>query len=350
MKRMILLSFFGLLPNLGAAHGVKLDGVVEVTLESSQQSENSQPLIFELPHYQLSKSALNRLKEQLVSYQKYGTAYGIQPVDLPRHANVGMNGTPVLNQGRHGSCVTFAITAAINAVLGAGDYISQLCNLELGSQLAIVGKQPYSGWNGNYGTLVLEQIEQYGAISQNYQKLYGCAGVKEYPLKDAKDLGNPMSEAEFTAHSVDISKLYSWEILFFNEGWFAPEVDLNSLIIKVKQELAKGNILTFGVLLDTKLGHAGAMGQHHVPYDTWMLTPQIVMDGMDNPLTAGHDLVITGYDDDAVVSDAQGNSNKGIFFLRNSWSSLAGDNGNYYVSYDYFKYLTQEVHLIKLRR
>ena len=125
---------------------------------------------------------------------------------------------------------------------------------------------------------------------------------------------------------------------------------MNSLILKVKQELVKGNILTFGVLLDTKLGHAGAMGQYHVLNDTWMLTPQIIKDAMDSPLTAGHDMVIIGYDDQAVVIDEFGNRNQGIFFLRNSWSALAGDNGNYYVSYDYFKYLTQEIHLFKLKK
>lgn len=343
---MLLLALSG----LSVAHGVEIDGVVEVSIIPNQSAKNIEPMIFELPHYQLTSQGLHALKEKLDDYQKNGTNYGIQPVELPRHVNVGMHGTPVLNQGRHGSCVTFAITGAIDALLGAGDYISQLCNLELGSQLAIEGKQPYSGWKGNYGTLVLQQIDNYGILSQNYQKLNGCAGVREYPLRDAQNEGNPMSVAEFTAHSVDISSLYSWEILFFNEGWLAPNSDMNDVIIKVKQELAKGNLLTFGVLLDTKLGHAGAMGQHHVPYDTWMLTPQIIKDGMDSPLTAGHDMIITGYDDDVTVTDAEGNSNQGIFFLRNSWSALAGDQGNYYVSYDYFKYLTQEVHLFKLKK
>ncbi len=346
MKCIFKLFFITFLSSVSYANNLEIDGTIEVSITPSQQTSNAQPLIFALPHYKLSPQALHSIKEKLADYNKHGTDNGIQPVDLPRHVNVGMQGTPVLNQGRHGSCVTFAITGAIDALLGAGDYISQLCNLELGSQLAIDGKLPFSGWNGNYGSLVLQQIDQYGIISQNYQKLEGCAGVRDYPLKDAKDLGHPMSESEFTQHSIDISKLYSWEVLMFNEGWLIPSSEMNTLIIKIKKELAKGNLLTFGVLLDTQLGHAGAMGQYHVLNDTWMLTPQIVMDG---PLTAGHDMVITGYDDDAVVLDAQGYSNQGIFFLRNSWSSLAGDNGNYYVSYDYFKYLTQEVHLFKLK-
>lgn len=329
------------------ASGVTFDGVVEVAISPT---EGSEPLIFELPRVKLSSQIAHALKAQLREYQLHGTTYAIQPNDLPRRVDVGMRGTPVLNQGRHGSCVTFAVTGAIDALLGAGDYISQLCNLELNSQLAVEEKTPYSGWNGNYGTLVLQQIERFGIITQNHQKLEGCAGVKEYPLLDSKDQGKLMSETEFLQHSVDISRIFSWEVLMFNEGWLLPATDMNALILKVKRELAQNNLLTFGVLLDTKLGHGGALGQYHVNFDTWMLTPQIIKDGMDGPFTAGHDLVITGYDDDAVVVDEQGNTNKGIFFLRNSWSERVGDQGNYYVSYDYFKFLAQEVHLYRLKK
>src|SRR5437879_1335677 len=59
--------------------------------------------------------------------------------NLPPAINLGMNGVPVLDQGKHGSCVTFATTAAIDAVLGKGDYVSQLCSLELGSTLEAQG-------------------------------------------------------------------------------------------------------------------------------------------------------------------------------------------------------------------
>lgn len=40
---------------------------------------------------------------------------------------LGMNSVPVLDQGSYGTCVTFATTAAMDAVLGLGDYISQQC-------------------------------------------------------------------------------------------------------------------------------------------------------------------------------------------------------------------------------
>ena len=62
-------------------------------------------------------------------------------------------------------------------------------------------------------------------------------------------------------------------------------------------------------------------------------------------------MVIIGYDDDAQVVDEKGYTfNKGIFILRNSWSSLAGDQGNFYMSYDYFKLLVHNLNIIKLRQ
>ena len=218
MKSTHWLFLVSFLSSIAYANSSEIDGVVEVTINPTQHTEHSQPLIFELPHYKLSKQALHTIKERLADYQKHGTSYGVQPSDLPSYTYVGMHGTPVLNQGRHGSCVTFAITGAIDALLRAGDYISQLCNLELGSQLANEGKQAYSGWNGNYGSLVLEQIDEYGIVSQSHQKLEGCAGVTEYPVSDAKNIGYPMSEDEFTKNSIDVGRLYTWKVLLFNEG------------------------------------------------------------------------------------------------------------------------------------
>ena len=68
--------------------------------------------------------------------------------NLPKRILLGMNNVPVLDQGSHGTCVTFAITAAIDAALSKGDYISQLCQLELGTYLEPMGYS-VSGWDGS---------------------------------------------------------------------------------------------------------------------------------------------------------------------------------------------------------
>ena len=45
--------------------------------------------------------------------------------------------------------------------------------------------------------------------------------------------------------------------------------------------------------------------------------------------------------------DEQGVIHQGLFTLRNSWGSKAGDAGNYYLTYDYFKSLTIDLTKIK---
>lgn len=349
MKRVIPIAVLSLSASFAFADQVNLNGEVDIHLQGKNQKGLVKELKFKLPKFELSKPAQSYLKEQLSLYPQNAVKTSYLSSELPRKVNLGMQLTPVLNQGYHGSCVTFAVTAAIDATLGAGDYISQLCSLQLGSYLAIHDKANASGWNGSYGSWVLEQITEYGIISQNYQKSVGCAGVKAYPTEDDLDEGNPMTEAEYLAHSVPISNLISWEPLLRNPEAFSDTKNMDQVIISMKEELAKGNRLTVGILLDAFLGNAGAAGSNRAPYDTWMLTPEIVLDAMNGYINAGHELVITGYDDDLEVFDDEDHVNRGVFTLRNSWSNSVGDQGNYYVTYDYLKFLTLEVMAVRLK-
>ena len=95
-----------------------------------------------------------------------------------------MNNVPVLDQGQHGSCVTFAVTAAYDAVIGSGDYISQLCQLQLGNYLEANG-YGYSGWNGSLGRYVLSQIDSFGIVTKAQEASYGCGGLYQYPGNEA---------------------------------------------------------------------------------------------------------------------------------------------------------------------
>lgn len=349
MKKVINLAVLSLSSSLAFASPLSIKGEVDIHLKANALSGASKQLSFKLPKIELSQEAKTFMQEQLAQYPKNSFNSMSFASELPHRAKAGMLLTPVLDQGYHGSCVTFAVTAAINATLGAGDYISQLCNLELGSYLALHDKIPASGWNGSWGYLVLEQISQYGIISQNFQKLNGCAGVRDYPLDDENDEGKPMSEAEFTSHSIPVSNLISWEALLKEEDSFSPNSDMNQIIFRIKEEIAKGNRLTVGMLLDVGLGDAGAAGTYHAYHDTWMLTPQIINDAINGWIYAGHELVITAYDDDLEVTDDNGNVNRGVFTLRNSWSKFAGDQGDYYVTYDYLKFLALEVMAVRMK-
>lgn len=350
MNKLANIAVLSLSTSLAFAGSVALKGEMEVHVTPKNSSVSVQDLTFKLPTFELSNEAKSYLRQQLSQYPKNSvTNTPSLSSELPRKVNVGMQLTPVLNQGYHGSCVTFAVTAAIDAALGAGDYVSQLCSLELGSYLAIHDKANASGWNGSYGSWVLGQISEYGVISQNYQKLNGCAGVRDYPLTEEENEGKPMSDSEYLAHSIPISNLISWEALLSDQEALSPNVNMNDIVYQIKSELAKGNRLTVGMLLDVYVGDAGAVGTNRAFNDTWMLTPEIIMDAMNGQIYAGHELVITAYDDDLEVTDNEGHTNRGVFTLRNSWSKFAGDQGDYYVTYDYIKFLAMEVMAVRMK-
>lgn len=275
--------------------------------------------------------------------KKYAQLKSIKD-DLPSAINLGMNNVPVLDQGWHGTCVTFASTAAIDAVLGKGDYVSQLCNLEVGSTLETLGYMP-SGWDGSFGTWVMDQMLRFGVVSKDVQTNQGCAGLKEYPTNDWNSEGTPMSLNEFNKSSEDISNsLYSVTYMnFFSrfDAKFADSGNAYNALMKVKQALANGHRALIGTfLLLSPYCSAGACATHNSPQDTWAQTSELNMPPFE---TGGHEMVIYGYDDDAVATDAAGNQYKGLLMLRNSWGDTVGDQGNYYMTYDYFIRFVGEV-------
>jgi len=42
---------------------------------------------------------------------------------------------------------------------------------------------------------------------------------------------------------------------------------------------------------------------------------------------SGHEMLITGYDDNAVAKDENGYEHRGLLTLRNSWGEDVGDHG-----------------------
>ena len=95
-------------------------------------SQSSQHQSVSLMRVGLSEKAQ---KQFVARVQEARTSALAKLSGLPPSVQLGMENVPVLNQGIHGSCVTFAVTAAIDAVIKKGDYISQLCPLQLGQYL-----------------------------------------------------------------------------------------------------------------------------------------------------------------------------------------------------------------------
>lgn len=336
------------------ASNFRIDGTIPHKLHLPTQGTQATSLkTISLEHITLSKAA----KTYLATH-KQPIAGQLVNLSLAPSAALGMNEVPVLDQGQHGSCVTFAVTGAMDAVLGdnthtqkSDDYYSELCSLELGQTLENAspvdekGKHLYpSGWNGSLGVIVLQQIDTYGLVPISYQKTQGCAGVYSYDKDDGDDTGRPMTKKEFKAHSDKEPTFASYKIILASEDAYSDRSNMNDVLTKTKMALAAGHRVVFGTLIDISVGSlvAGALGSYQSTYDTWILTPDIATHAEKNQIEDGHEMIITGYDDNAVVEGPDA-KHVGVLSLRNSWGKYAGDHGNYYMTYDYFLKLANEV-------
>lgn len=329
--------------------GLQVRGSVPVKIILS----NQQPKYIQFMNIVLSKKVALQLSHNLSEILSHPAQNNLQDDNLPASHYVGMNGEPVLDQGQWGTCATFASTGAINALypLLNEASVSQLCNLQLGRTLE--NPDPDGGWNGSLGYLVLGQIAQYGYINMQYQTQSGCGGLTQYPL-DGGDNGQPMSIADFSAHSNHDFSSNDYSALWQYDGSFMPITpdQATTLLTAVKTALNAGDRVVFGSIIDVNVDEmdAGALGTYDgVAHDTWVMTPQIQQD-VQNGLTEGHEIIIDGYDNKACATyqDQDGNNKKqcGLLRIRNSWSALAGDQGDYYMSYDHFKGMVVEAYAI----
>ncbi|MFT4057985.1 MAG: C1 family peptidase [Legionella sp.] len=324
------------------AGDVAVTGSMEHSITQSNQSlslkrSNNNEKIIQFLKIHLSDEGKELLATRMKEIEDHSEQLALMSnAAFPGKVQVAMNNVPVLDQGRHGTCVTFAITAALDATMDKGDYISQLCNLQLGSYLENHGYIKASGWDGSLPIWVIHQIEQYGVISKEKQKTTGCGGLTEYPTDTQY---SPVSfiepEQYYLMSELVFGKSANWSNIYWriSSSWTLSEV---------KAALNSGDRAVFAVIFPrVDLGVAGAIGKYKRGKDTWVLTSEIKKAVYD--ATAAHEMIITGYDDDALAVDNKGKEHKGLLTLRNSWGSKVGDNGNFYMSYDYFKLLTFDV-------
>lgn len=270
---------------------------------------------------------------------------------LPSQVQLGMGSVPVLDQGRHGTCVTFATSAAIDATIDKGDYVSQLCSLELGKVLQENGYEP-SGWDGSWGYIVTDQYLRFGAVSMKDQREQGCAGVKEYPRDAESNTGVAMKLREYKSLSEDLNYYFYVNPLMNFDQRLSKDVNnekIEFVVKEIKEALHSGNRVTFGTILiipPRDKCTVGACATHNATNDTWALTSEL---DLPNNGQGGHEMVITGYDDNATAIDHDGKTHKGLFTLRNSWGANVGDKGNFYMTYDYFKKFAGEAQVIAKR-
>ena len=324
-----------------------LAGDISIQGTMLQQSLGAEKL-HRIPVMHMQLSAQARIKIYQALHQKRESYAQDQNVEnLPVSVDLGMENVPVLNQGIHGSCVTFAVMAAIDALLKKGDYMSPLCSLQLGRFLESYG-YVLSGWNGSFSAWTLGQLTHFGFMTQQQQQQLGCGGLKEYPLWEQNE-GQAMSTQEFHQHSESLEQNHvAWTHVLDVDESLMDDLDKDNLLLRVKKALNHGDRLILGILLaDYERGLVGAVGTHKAFNDTWVLTPEIVENSTNQGLFAGHAMVIIGYDDEAVAKDDQGRIHHGLLKLRNSWGSRIGDQGDFYISYEYFKALVIELQQIR---
>lgn len=263
------------------------------------------------------------------------------------HIQLGMNDVPVLDQGVHATCMLFAVTAALDAAIGQGDYVSQLCYLDLSRYLNHYAYTS-NGWNGGWGQDFLSQIDMFGIVSKATQHTGACVGRTEYPLL-GDSLEDELSIGEYHQMSEPMQAYdLSFSPLVLEDQINAELVDRERLLEKTKTILQHGDRVTCAVLLlGEQPGVITPTGSYHVHQDTWVLLPKMAEDLANDTQSAGHAFVITGYDDEAFAIDSQGIQHHGLLTLRNSWGAQVGDRGNFYLTYDYFKAALLEAHHIK---
>ncbi len=281
---------------------------------------------------------------------------------LPTEKDLGMNHVPVLDQGHYGTCVTFAITAAIDAAYGKGDYISQLCLLQLSNTLS---EHSYwdSAWNGSMGHRVIGEIRQYGIMTKADQKKGLCNNIKDYPSVFNDSLTqHKMTLADYHKKSLNILSnsgagiTIEPQVLFklanvsdygefdrfititnFSDGWVTPEESQ----LAVRRALAQGDRVVIAFLINTKNMLAG---RNKIDYDTWFVTRNLkeafnnqtlISEEMNN--WGYHEIVLYGYDDNVVITNSKGETQKGVFLVRNSWGTNIMSRGVEFMTYDYFK-------------
>lgn len=336
------------------AERITVVGSIEQIIKQSNLDSTSKPLILNIENKEKTIQLLrvelsDEEKERLASRAKDALKELKQLSILAQNTEsmlaggkyqAGMNKVPVLDQGRHGTCALFAVTGAIDASLGKGDYVSQICSLQLGSYLQKHG-YGLSGWNGAYVISTIQRIEAYGIVNQKNQKKLGCGGLTKYPAYFQPNENAMMDPEEFSAKSEPVfGATVNWSDVFHAQD---PVSTLN----EVKEAIQKRDRLVMAFLIPNPgLGSVGAVGKYKtwIYPDTWLLTADVLHDV--KKARAAHAIIITGYDDEAVAVDNKGHKHKGLLTLRNSWGGYAGNNGDFYMTYDYFKLLAFELHRI----
>lgn len=218
--------------------------------------------------------------------------------------DLGMAGVPVLDQGQYGTCVTFSSTAALDARLGRGDYISQQCALALDKTLGS------DWWDGAYyPSQIIDPIKNYGVVEKSRCPSF----YPNYDQSISAEAYQSLADKEASAEVAQINYAYT------------AKANING----VKTALRAGNRVLIAFLLDGSSQEAVQGFSVRVDGRSYTGGLWACKQGSSpnhcKASNAGHEVLVIGYDE-----------KQQLLKIRNSWSSQVGDNGNYYMSYSFF--------------
>lgn len=264
-----------------------------------------------IPSKEMIEKKENAIAEMIAAGGELNYSNGITPFkNSATSVDLGMANVPVLDQGAHGTCVTFASTAALDARLNKGNFINQQCSLALNKYLG----NDY--WDGAYdATQILAPLKKYGIIPNG-----SCFG-SYYP-----NTSQSVSPSVYTTKS---NKSYANSIKYT----YVANTKLNL----VKAALKSGFRVAIGTALadtadpisvngfDMKINGKKTFG------GLWACQQPSNSSNYCAVQNAGHEVVVIGYDD-----------TQQLLKIRNSWGQGPGDKGDYYMTYYFFNAMAMD--------
>ncbi|KAB8030861.1 C1 family peptidase [Fluviispira multicolorata] len=250
-------------------------------------------------HAMLEQNRIANLEIEKMGENDYRD--GIIPFSESQGAiDLSMNQVPVLNQGADGTCVTFAVTAALDAKDKLGDYIDQQCALALARGLNM------NLWNGTFAKIVLNMIWKNGYIKKG-----SCFG-STYP--NSRQVVNPQKYRDMS------DKRYSENMTWYYEK--------RGNIEALKNAIDRGYRVLLGIDIPQLNGFNVKINGKNYNGGLWACQQgnsrnYCSMSGI------GHEVLAYGYDD-----------KQKLIKIRNSWGQRLGESGDFYMTYNFLNAMT----------
>ena len=304
--------------------------------------------------------------EDEIGYQKLGTGDSsnrCKPADFHAESLYNKKSFPlkyyntcIKSQGSRGTCVGFAINAAVESMLMVKDAKSY----NLSEQFTYFYGEIYSNHSGryNYGLNTGNAIKKMDSknIRFQYEKYweYNPSNSMDdksgdiYPDSCVGYPGEMCTNYAFQAQENVTGfwpfKNYSYTVPYRGTGKRIEVIDYSSIMFWWSKELS----------LDTAIAYTNAKVPVVVSFDV----KQNFMDTDDSGIVkyksgedqiGGHASVILGFVNNSELPAGTPNATeKGYFIVKNSWGTWNGDCGYYYVDYKYFKKYAKGLYIIEL--